>query len=150
MGAIGGWIMPKATSQVQSREKTEELLRTFLIGKGFNLLNDVRGEGEQGPAIIAEFNDILYSIDVIGAKSRGPSRSVDFKVAFCQALSRFEGSANEKSVIAMPEVFFQNGMPLKVKRFGEYAWRKIGENFPIELWFVSPQGFEQHEWDSFL
>lgn len=142
--------MPKSSSQVQSREETEELLRNFLLNKGYELLNETRANGEQGPAVIAEKGGCRYFIEVVGAQSAGPTRSVHFKVAFCQAISRLGGRSNEKSVIAMPEIYFLKGMPMRVRRFGEYAWRKVGEIFPLELWFVSQQGVEKHLWNEYL
>lgn len=142
--------MPKSTAQIQSREETEALLRRFLGLQDFNLLNELRSEGEQGPAVIAEKDSMKYFFEVIGAKKDGASRTMDFKNAFCQAISRLNGKSNEKAVIAMPEVFFYNGMPARVKRFGEYAWMKIGHVFPLELWFVSSQGVEKSQWNDYL
>lgn len=142
--------MPKSSAQIQSREETEALLRRFLGLKDFILLNESRSEGEQGPAVIAERNNMKYFFEVIGAKKDGASRTMDFKNAFCQAISRLNGKSNEKAVIAMPEVFFYNGMQARVKRFGEYAWMKIGQVFDIELWFISPQGIEESKWNEYL
>jgi len=141
--------MPSSSSQVQSREDTERLLRSFLKTKGYDILNEPRANGEQGPAVIAEKDGVRYFIEVIGAKSQGPSRSVDFRVALCQAISRQQGRKNEISVIAMPEVYFLKGMPARVRRLGEYAWRKLGESFPLELWFISSGCLEQYQWNEF-
>lgn len=141
--------MSNSTAQIQSREETEALLRNFLENMGYNLLNEPRANGEQGPAVISEKGGIKYWVEVIGAKPKGPSCSIDFKVAFCQAISRLSGIENEKAVIAMPEVFFYNGMSMRALKFGKYAWNTIGNVFPLEIWFVSPQGLEQHKWNEY-
>lgn len=112
-------------------------------------MNETRANGEQGPAVIAENDGVKYWIEVIGAKPAGPSRSIDFKVAFCQAISRLGGRGNEKAVIAMPEIYFFKGMPMRARKFGDYTWSRIGKTFPLELWFVSSQELERHQWNEY-
>lgn len=108
--------------------------------------------GKTGPDITAKKGRNAYFIEVIGYKGKGPARSIDFNKAFVQAISRFNGKANQVLVIAMPCEYLR-GLNQRIKAWGG-AWQRIGDTFPrLRLWFFDVKKetlVKGEQWNYFL
>jgi hypothetical protein len=143
-----------ATESIKN-EVAEQALRTILTSdSSWRLLNRARGNGETGVDIVAQRENTMYLIEVIGYKSAGPSRSKDFYEVFWRAISRLQvvqewletyDASDYRIVIALPS-FFLRGMAQRQAQYEE-GWRRIGEAFPeLEIWYISESELQRQQW----
>jgi hypothetical protein len=132
-----------------SNHDTEICLRTILSNEGYQL-SPMRNHGETGVDIIAKKDNEKLHFEVIGYKSRGPTRAKDFYEVFFRAISRLKDGA-VRCVIAMPN-FAERGLPARANQYG-IAWKRIGKAFPeIEIWLVDIENqiYRQTKWNDWL
>lgn len=135
---------------MNNNKSTERCLRQILNEKGFKLEIPERQHGETGTDIIASKDGTEWYIEVIGFKKSPPARSKDFYEVFFRAISRLKDSA-EHVVIALPDRF-RNGLPQRVKQYGD-AWQRIGSAFPeLEIWLVNvgENKLETTKWNDWI
>lgn len=134
-----------------TNDETTSAANKYLKSNNFKNIEVIpkNNTGKTGPDITAKKGRKTYYIEVIGYKGKGPARSIDFNKAFVQAISRFNGKANQVLVIAMPDEYLK-GLNQRIKAWGG-AWKRIGDAFPrLQLWFFDKKTLTKDgQWNSF-
>ena len=129
-----------------TNKAVEKSLRSQLRINGYKLLSDPKKNGETGEDLIAEKDNRITVFEIIGYKTNGPARSLDFYQVFFRAISRIDKFENAKIVIALCSNF-QRGMKQRTDQYGS-SWIKIGNAFPeIEVWFVKDEEINASSWN---
>lgn len=127
-----------------TNQETETILRNLLIRDGYRL-SERLANGYTGVDILAEKEDEILFIEVIGCKKSNPARSKDFFEAFFRAISRLNNQAN-LCVIALPSQF-RYGMPIRFSNY-QKGWIRIGNAFPeLKIWFIGDDTIEKFNWN---
>jgi len=137
------------SNMLTNNQQTEKVLRKILEKDKFQI-NPERRHGENGVDILAEKDNIVFHIEVIGFKISPPARSRDFYEVFFRAVSRIKDGA-KKCVIALPSQW-ENGLPRRAEQYGE-AWLRIGKAFPeLSIWLIDVKNEEYKElrWNKWL
>ncbi len=116
------------------RKHVEELVRKKLDSQGYKMNHHKENVGVS-PDIIAEKDDVVLYVEVIGYKSSSKASSRDFYEVFFRAFAQLEQLDSEHIIIAMP-IQYLTDMKKRIESM-KNAWVRLCIGFPeITVYFV--------------
>ncbi|MBP6739398.1 MAG: hypothetical protein KA146_05380 [Leptospiraceae bacterium] len=116
------------------RKYVEELVRKKLDSQGYKM-NHHQDRVGVSPDIIAEKDDVVLYVEVIGFKSSARAATRDFYEVFFRAFAQLEQPDSDQIIIAMPIQFLKD-MKKRIESM-KNGWVRLCIAFPeITVYFV--------------